>query len=80
MPYRGYQLKELSLVPRPVHLPVEIWQPIVSGSARGLEFMIKHGIKGVVSATAEQFADRWFRDYQAVARARTGGSYSSARI
>ena len=69
VPYRGYQLKELSLVPRPVHLPVEIWQPIVSGSARGLEFMIKHGIKGVVSATAEQFADRWFRDYQAVARA-----------
>ena len=69
VPYRGYQLKELSLVPRPVHLPVEIWQPIVSGSARGLEFMVKHGIKGVVSATAEQFADRWFRDYQTAARA-----------
>ena len=68
VPYRGYQLKELSLVPRPVHLPVEIWQPIVSGSARGLEFMITHGIKGVVSATAEQFVDRWFRDYQRVAR------------
>jgi alkanesulfonate monooxygenase SsuD/methylene tetrahydromethanopterin reductase-like flavin-dependent oxidoreductase (luciferase family) len=69
VPYRGYQLQELTLVPRPVHLPVEIWQPIVSGSARGLEFMIKHGIKGVVSATAEQFVDRWFRDYQTVARA-----------
>jgi len=41
---------------------------IVSGSARGLEFMAKHGIKGVVSATAEQFVDRWFRDYQAVSR------------
>jgi alkanesulfonate monooxygenase SsuD/methylene tetrahydromethanopterin reductase-like flavin-dependent oxidoreductase (luciferase family) len=69
VPYRGYQLKELTLVPRPAHRPVEIWQPIVSGSARGLEFMVKHGIKGVVSATAEQFADRWFRDYQAAARA-----------
>ena len=69
VPYRGYQLKEITLVPRPVHLPVEIWQPIVSGSARGLEFMVKHGIKGVVSATAEQFVDRWFRDYQAAARA-----------
>src|SRR2546425_6598108 len=68
--YRGYQLKALTLVPRPAHLPVEIWQPIVSGSARGLEFMVKHGIRGVVSATAEQFADRWFRDYQAAARAR----------
>ena len=35
VPYRGYQLKELSLVPRPVHLPVEIWQPIVSGMRAG---------------------------------------------
>jgi len=68
VPYRGYQLKEITLVPRPVHRPVEIWQPIVSGSARGLEFMAKHGVKGVVSATAEQFVDRWFHDYQAVAR------------
>src|SRR6266481_9168842 len=68
VPYRGYTMKEITLVPRPVRLPVEIWQPIVSGSARGLDFMVRHGIKGVVSATAEQFVDRWFRDYQAVAR------------
>jgi alkanesulfonate monooxygenase SsuD/methylene tetrahydromethanopterin reductase-like flavin-dependent oxidoreductase (luciferase family) len=68
VPYRGYTMKEITLVPRPRHLPVEIWQPIVSGSARGLDFMVKHGIKGVVSATAEQFVERWFADYQAVAR------------
>jgi alkanesulfonate monooxygenase SsuD/methylene tetrahydromethanopterin reductase-like flavin-dependent oxidoreductase (luciferase family) len=68
VPYRGYQLKELTLVPRPLHQPVEVWQPIVSGSARGLEFMARHHIKGVVSATADQFVDRWFRDYQAAAR------------
>ncbi|PYN13102.1 MAG: hypothetical protein DME05_19735, partial [Candidatus Rokuibacteriota bacterium] len=68
VPYRGYTLKEITLVPRPRRLPVEIWQPIVSGSARGLDFMVKHGIKGVVSATAEQFVDRWFHDYQTVAR------------
>jgi alkanesulfonate monooxygenase SsuD/methylene tetrahydromethanopterin reductase-like flavin-dependent oxidoreductase (luciferase family) len=66
--YRGYPMKEITVVPRPLHLPVEIWQPIVSGSARGLDFMVKHGIKGVVSATAEQFVERWFADYQAVAR------------
>src|SRR5882762_8629318 len=42
VPYRGYEMKELTLVPRPVHLPVECWQPIVSASQRGLEFMIKH--------------------------------------
>jgi alkanesulfonate monooxygenase SsuD/methylene tetrahydromethanopterin reductase-like flavin-dependent oxidoreductase (luciferase family) len=37
VPYRGYQLKELTLVPRPVSLPVECWQPIVSASTRGIE-------------------------------------------
>ena len=31
VPYRGYQLKDVTLVPRPVNLPVEIWQPIASG-------------------------------------------------
>ena len=64
VPYRGYQLKDITLVPRPLH-PVEVWQPIVSGSTRGLEFMARLGIKGVISATAEQFVDRWIRDYQA---------------
>ncbi|SVB37513.1 uncharacterized protein METZ01_LOCUS190367, partial [marine metagenome] len=28
VPYRGYDLKEISLVPRPKNLPVECWQPI----------------------------------------------------
>jgi alkanesulfonate monooxygenase SsuD/methylene tetrahydromethanopterin reductase-like flavin-dependent oxidoreductase (luciferase family) len=48
VPYRGYTLKELTLVPRPARLPVECWQPIQSGSARALDFMAKHGIKGVI--------------------------------
>jgi alkanesulfonate monooxygenase SsuD/methylene tetrahydromethanopterin reductase-like flavin-dependent oxidoreductase (luciferase family) len=48
VPYRGYTLKELTLVPRPFNLPVECWQPIQSGSARALEFMAKHGIQGMV--------------------------------
>ena len=34
VPYRGYQLKELTLVPRPVTRPVECWQPIVSATPR----------------------------------------------
>jgi alkanesulfonate monooxygenase SsuD/methylene tetrahydromethanopterin reductase-like flavin-dependent oxidoreductase (luciferase family) len=68
VPYRGYQLKEITLVPRPLRQPVEIWQPIVSGSARGLDFMARHGIKGVISATAEEFVQRWFRDYQEAGR------------
>ena len=54
VPYRGYALKEITLVPRPLRRPVEVWQPIVSGGARGLEFMARHGIKGIISATAEE--------------------------
>jgi len=57
VPYRGYTLKDLTLVPRPIHLPVECWQPVVSASARGLDFMVKHNIKGAVgggAATMEQ--------------------------
>src|SRR5690349_21568420 len=48
VPYRGYTLKELTLVPRPFKLPVECWQPIQGGSMRALEFMAKHGIQGMV--------------------------------
>ena len=67
VPYRGHPLKEITLVPRPRH-PVEVWQPIVSGSARGLDFMARNGIKGVISATAEELVQRWVRDYQETAR------------
>jgi alkanesulfonate monooxygenase SsuD/methylene tetrahydromethanopterin reductase-like flavin-dependent oxidoreductase (luciferase family) len=68
VPYRGYRLQELTLVPRPLKQPVEIWQPIVSGSARSLDFMARHGIKGVVSATAEGIVQRWFAEYREAAR------------
>jgi alkanesulfonate monooxygenase SsuD/methylene tetrahydromethanopterin reductase-like flavin-dependent oxidoreductase (luciferase family) len=68
VPYRGYPLKEITLVPRPLRQPVEVWQPIVSGSARGLDFMARHRIKGIISATAEELVQRWVRDYQEAAR------------
>ncbi|MGH7312710.1 MAG: LLM class flavin-dependent oxidoreductase [Candidatus Rokuibacteriota bacterium] len=68
VPYRGYRLQEITLVPRPLRQPVEIWQPIVSGSARSLDFMARHGIKGVISATAEGAVQRWVREYQEAAR------------
>jgi alkanesulfonate monooxygenase SsuD/methylene tetrahydromethanopterin reductase-like flavin-dependent oxidoreductase (luciferase family) len=48
VPYRGYTLKELTLVPRPARLPVECWQPIQGGSERALDFMAKYGIQGMV--------------------------------
>ena len=52
VPYRGYDLEEITLVPRPLNLPVECYQPIVSGSERGLDFMVKHGVKGLVGGGA----------------------------
>ena len=48
VPYRGYTLKEITLIPAPERLPVECWQPIQSGSERAFDFMAKHGISGVI--------------------------------
>jgi alkanesulfonate monooxygenase SsuD/methylene tetrahydromethanopterin reductase-like flavin-dependent oxidoreductase (luciferase family) len=48
VPYRGYTLEELTVVPRPLRLPVECWQPVQGGTERALGFMAKHGIRGLV--------------------------------
>ena len=52
VPYRGYELSDLTLVPQPVTKPVQCWQPIVSASPRGLDFMARHGIKGMIGGGA----------------------------
>ncbi len=64
VPYRGYDLKELSLVPRPVNLPVECWQPVVSATERGLDFMVKHAIRGLVGGGSALLAERPIVAYQ----------------
>jgi alkanesulfonate monooxygenase SsuD/methylene tetrahydromethanopterin reductase-like flavin-dependent oxidoreductase (luciferase family) len=70
VPYRGYELKELTLVPRPVNRPVECWQPIVSANPRGLDFMVRHGIKGAVGGGAATMAEGPIQAYRdAAARA-----------
>src|SRR5881628_1327946 len=48
VPYRGYTLKDITVIPAPERLPVECWQPIQSGSERAFEFMAKYGISGVI--------------------------------
>ena len=68
IPYRGYDLKEVTLVPRPRTQPVDVWQPIVSASDRALDFMAKWGIKGVILGTGEQYVDEWVHRYQAANR------------
>jgi alkanesulfonate monooxygenase SsuD/methylene tetrahydromethanopterin reductase-like flavin-dependent oxidoreductase (luciferase family) len=49
VPHRGNELEEITLVPRPLNRPVEIWQPITSATRRGYDFMAQHGIKGVIA-------------------------------
>jgi alkanesulfonate monooxygenase SsuD/methylene tetrahydromethanopterin reductase-like flavin-dependent oxidoreductase (luciferase family) len=73
VPYRGYTLKEITLIPAPERLPVECWQPIQSGSERAFDFMAKHGICGVIGGgSAEGGAvERHMRGFQA-AYARRG--------
>ncbi len=58
VPYRGYTLKDLTLVPRPLRQPVETWQPVVSAGARGLDFMMKHRIKGLIGGGAATMAEK----------------------
>jgi hypothetical protein len=52
IPYRGYELKDITLVPKPRTVPVECWQPIVSASERAMDFMAKYGIKGIIGGGA----------------------------
>ena len=67
VPYRGYQLKDITLVPRPLNRPVEIWQPIASG--RTLEYIARMGFKGVVALTGEVLADRLISGFHEAAQA-----------
>lgn len=62
VPYRGYDLKEITLVPRPIHRPVEMWQPVASG--RSIDFMAKHGIHAMLSLNGESLTDQILHRYQ----------------
>src|SRR5881394_3335452 len=59
--YRGYTLKDITLVPRPKHLPVEIWMPIASGKT--IEMMAKNGLKAMVTLNGEKILDDVIRAY-----------------
>ena len=60
--YRGYHLQDVTLVPRPVNRPVEIWQAIASG--KSVPFMVKHGIKGMVTMNGELVTRQMFHQYR----------------
>jgi alkanesulfonate monooxygenase SsuD/methylene tetrahydromethanopterin reductase-like flavin-dependent oxidoreductase (luciferase family) len=61
--YRGYTLRDVTCVPRPVNLPVEIWMPIASGKT--IDFMAKHDLKAMVTLNGEKILDDVVRAYQA---------------
>ncbi len=65
VPYRGYTLREITCVPRPVNRPVEIWQPIASGKT--LEYIATRGIKGMVTLNGERIVDQIFHAYRKAA-------------
>ncbi len=67
--YRGYTLRDVTCVPRPVNLPVQIWMPIASGKT--IDFMAKHDLKAMVTLNGEKILDDVVRAYQA-ACARVG--------
>ena len=62
VPYRGYQMKDITLVPRPTNLPVDIWQPMTSG--RSIEFIAKKGIKGMTALCGEEVVSQFFNTYR----------------
>src|SRR5579872_3620060 len=63
VPYRGYTLKNITVIPRPKHLPVEIWMPIASGKT--IEMMAQYGFKAMVTLNGEKILDDVIRAYQA---------------
>jgi alkanesulfonate monooxygenase SsuD/methylene tetrahydromethanopterin reductase-like flavin-dependent oxidoreductase (luciferase family) len=63
VPYRGYMLKDLTLVPRPTH-SLETWQPIVSAKPQAMDFMIRYEIKGMVGGGAATMAEGPIKAFQ----------------
>src|SRR5262249_7874154 len=61
--YRGYQVKDITMVPRPKHLPVEIWMPIASGKT--IELMAQYGLKAMITLNGEKILDDVVRAYHA---------------
>ena len=59
--YRGYRLTDITVVPRPKHLPVDIWMPIASG--RTIDMMARYGLKAMVDLNGEKILDDSVRAY-----------------
>jgi alkanesulfonate monooxygenase SsuD/methylene tetrahydromethanopterin reductase-like flavin-dependent oxidoreductase (luciferase family) len=61
--YRGYTLKDITVIPRPKHLPVDIWMPIASGKT--IDLMARYGLKAMVTLNGQKILDDVVRAYHA---------------
>src|SRR5437667_209941 len=57
--YRGYQVTEITCVPRPKHLPVPIWMPIAS--SKSIDYMASMNFKAMVILNVEKILDDYIR-------------------
>ncbi len=60
--YRGYRLREVTCVPRPIHRPVEIWMPIASGKT--IDFMGRHDLRAMVTLNGERIFEQVATQYR----------------
>ena len=51
VPYRGGLVEEITLTPRPLRRPVEVWMPVASG--RSMEYLVRMGFKGMLDRTGD---------------------------
>jgi alkanesulfonate monooxygenase SsuD/methylene tetrahydromethanopterin reductase-like flavin-dependent oxidoreductase (luciferase family) len=62
VPYRGYDLRDVSCVPRPIHRPVEVWMPIASG--KSIDWMARHDLKAMVTLNGETITEQMLTAYR----------------
>ena len=62
VPFRGYEVQDITMVPKRIITPVEIWQPVASG--RTLEYIARKGIKGVVALTGDVLVNQLFNTFK----------------
>jgi alkanesulfonate monooxygenase SsuD/methylene tetrahydromethanopterin reductase-like flavin-dependent oxidoreductase (luciferase family) len=60
--YRGYQMREVTCVPRPKHLPVDIWMPIAS--SKSIDYMASKNFKAMVTLNGEKILDDVVKAYR----------------
>jgi len=60
--YRGYTLSDITCVPRPKHLPVEVWMPIAS--SKSIDYMASKNFKAMVTLNGEKILDDVVKAYR----------------